>query len=412
MQKYSIICLTIALIATVAGCSKDDEETTKLDPVEIKLNMSQLAVVESSNNFAFDIFSRVNNDEDAGKNFMISPLSISYALSMTLNGAEGETLTAMKETLGMANTSVDDINSSFSALTDALLNVDDKVKINIANSVWTLEGFDVLPGFTQRLGDYYDAETETFTISQESIDEINDWIEEETNGMIKNMLKELSSDIRMLLINAICFEGEWYSGFEARNTTNKTFYKADENTVEVPMMIQTENFLLFKGDNFALLELPYGRGNYVMDIVLPDATEGLEDLIPMVTGENFNRWTDQAVTTETTVKMPKFKYEYKIELNEILTNMGMGPAFSDYADFSGINGMGGLRISFVKHNSFIETDEKGTKAAAATIVGVNFTSAPSTPVPYQFNADHPFLYVIREVTTNTIVFMGKVEDPV
>ena len=199
----------VALAITITGCSKEDNNRRgALDPVKIKLNAKQLVVVESSNNFAFDIFARVNSGEEAGKNFMISPLSISYALSMTLNGAANETLTAMKSALDMAEMSVDDINSSFSTLTEALLSVDDKVDINIANSVWVMEGFDVLPGFIQRLGDYYDAETGEFTISQASIDEINGWIEEETNGMIKDMLRELSADLRLLLINAICFEGE------------------------------------------------------------------------------------------------------------------------------------------------------------------------------------------------------------
>jgi serpin B len=403
----------IVLTMLITGCSKDDNnEPSVLDPVDIELNAKQLVVVESSNNFAFDIFSRVNSADEAGKNFMISPLSISYALSMTLNGADGETLTAMKSTLGMADMSVDDINSSFSGITDALLGVDDKVDINIANSVWVYEGFYVLPGFIQRLGDYYDAETGEFTISQASIDEINGWIEEETNGMIKEMLKELSADIRLLLVNAICFEGEWYSGFDADNTSDKPFYKTDGNSVEVPMMAQTEDFKLYRGEDFAMLELPYGRGNYVMDIVLPDNNDGIENLTSNLTGENFKRWADQASEYEVNVLLPRFKYEYEKQLNDILIDMGMGVAFNyAEADFSGIDGKRDLFIGFVQHNSFIETDEKGTKAAAATIVGMYTTAMPIEPQPYTFNADHPFLYVIREVTTNTIVFMGKVEDP-
>ena len=414
MRQYSIFCLSIVLMATLAGCSKDDEGTTKLDPVEIKLNASQIVMVESSNNFAFDIFARVNQAENAGTNFMISPLSISYALSMTLNGAEGETLAAMKETLGMTDMSVDDINNSFSSLTDALLGVDDKVKINIANSVWVLEGFDVLPGFIQRLGDYYDAETKAFTISQESVNEINSWIEEETDGMIKEMIQQLSEDLRMLLINAICFEGEWYSGFDTENTADETFYKADDNEVEVPMMKQTEFFDLYVGDRgFKMVELPYGRGNYVMDIILPDYYKGLEDLISTITAEDFNRWVDQSTNQEVTVRLPRFKYEYEKQLKNILTDMGMGIAFSDMADFSNITETEPLCIGFVQHNSYIETEEKGTKAAAVTVVGIITMSydpdAPPGPIP--FNADRPFLYVIREVTTNTIVFMGKVEDP-
>lgn len=402
----------VALAITITGCSKEDNNRRgALDPVKIKLNAKQLVVVESSNNFAFDIFARVNSGEEAGKNFMISPLSISYALSMTLNGAANETLTAMKSALSMAEMSVDDINSSFSTLTEALLSVDDKVDINIANSVWVMEGFDVLPGFVQRLGDYYDAETGEFTISQASIDEINGWIEEETNGMIKDMLRELSTDLRLLLINAICFEGEWYSGFDKKNTTDEPFYLTDGNSVEVPMMTQTENFSLYVGDEFAMLELPYGRGNFVMDIILPHSNNELENLISTFTGENFNRWAEQAASHEVTVLLPRFKYGYEKQLKDILSDMGMGIAFSDMADFSNMTETEPLCIGFVQHNSYIETEEKGTKAAAATIAGMCLTSMPLTPQPYTFNADHPFLYVIREVTTNTVIFMGKVGDP-
>ena len=398
----------VALAITITGCSKEDNNRPgALDPVKIKLNAKQLVVVESSNNFAFDIFARVNSGEEAGKNFMISPLSISYALSMTLNGAANETLTAMKSALGMAEMSVDDINSSFSTLTEALLSVDDKVDINIANSVWVMEGFDVLPGFIQRLGDYYDAETGEFTISQASIDEINSWIEEETNGMIKDMLRELRNDLRLLLINAICFEGDG-TQVDKENTTDKPFYLTDGTSVEVPMMTQTEHFDLYVGDEFAMLELPYGRGNFVMDIILPHSNNELENMISTFTGENFKRWADQAMSREVTVLLPRFKYGYEKQLKDILSDMGMGIAFSDMADFSNMTETEPLCIGFVQHNSYIETEEKGTKAAAVTIVGMIVTSynPDAPPTPYLFNADHPFLYVIREVTTNT-VFLGK-----
>jgi len=400
-------------MATI-GCSKEDDNgTSVLDPVEIKLTANQVAMVESNNDFAFDIFTKIDEGADAGENIIFSPLSISYALSMTLNGAEGETLEGMKEALRLADLSVDEINSSYSTLTEALLGVDDKVEINVANSVWTLEGFEVKQEFIERLGEYYDAESKQFTISQESLDEINGWIEEETDGMIKNMLQELGENIRMLLINAIYFEGEWYSGFDEDNTENDLFYLDGGNSVEVPTMKQTENFELFIGDNFAMLELPYGQGNYVMDIVLPNDYDGLANLQASFTGENFNQWIEGASKREVTVYLPRFKYEFKEQLKDILIDMGMGIAFSDYADFSNITETTDLCIGFVQHNAFIETTEKGTKAAAATIVGIIETSynPNDPPQPYLFNANHPFLYLIREVTTNTVVFMGKVVDP-
>lgn len=413
MKKTTSIFLSLAVMLAT-GCSlidnDDDIEYAAKDPVTIKLNTQQVETVESSNTFAFNMFDKVLANTDPDKNVIISPLSMSYALSMALNGASGETYTEMRDALELEGLSLDNINDSYNKLMDALLSVDSKVKISIANSVWVKEGFPLKQEFVKRLQDYYDAEANSFTISQESLNAINQWIEDKTNGMIKDMLKELNDNLLSLLINAIYFEGEWWSGFNAENTETEIFTTSSGNNIDVNMMKQTESFDLYVDTKFAMLELPYGQGNYVMDIILPNGNN-LDSLLTVVTSENFSLWTNKLYPRETIVWLPRFKYEFNITINEILREMGMERAFTGtIADFSNMTDED-IYIGFVQHNAAIENYEKGTKAAAATVVGMEVTSLGPDPLPYFFNANHPFIYIIREISTNTVIFMGKVTNP-
>jgi serine protease inhibitor len=174
------------------------------------------------------------------------------------------------------------------------------------------------------------------------------------------------------------------------------------------MMRQKESFKVYQGDGFILGEFPYGQGNFVMDIILPDSPDGIKDIMPTLTQATFDTWISQLRTNEVELSLPKFKYGYKKKLKEILSDMGMGIAFTDEADFTNIAPAPPLVINDVTHQAFIETNEEGTEAAAATVIDIRVTSAPQTII---FNADHPFLYIIRETTTNSIIFMGMVANP-
>ena len=178
--------------------------------------------------------------------------------------------------------------------------------------------------------------------------------------------------------------------------------------LKYPMMKQTSDFKIYPGDNFVLAEFPYGQGNYVMDIILPDALNGISGIIPSITGSTFKAWLNQMNETKTNLTFPRFKYGYKKQLKDILTAMGMGIAFGNGADFSNISDTA-LLINDVTHQAFIETNEEGTEAAAATIVDIGLTSMPASP--FVLNIDHPFLYIIRETSTSSILFMGIVTDP-
>lgn len=405
--QLSAILLLFTLL--FMSCSKNDEPLPK-DPVPIDLTQDQVALIESGNSFAFDIFNRVLESAGENENVMISPLSISYALSMTVNGANGETRDDMLEALRLKGISVDGINNSYKNLTRALLSVDKRVLMSIANSVWIENDFTVKKTFTDILTDFYDADAKTFDINDASApDKINTWIEDKTNGLIKKMIDKLNDNTVMLLINAIYFKGKWKSQFDESKTIPMPFYKSAGNQINVPMMKQKTDFKVYAGNGFAMAEFPYGQGNFVMDVILPDEPGGLSNAIASLSDESFTAWLNQMNARETDVSFPRFKYGFKKKLKDVLSDMGMGIAFTDAADLSNITDKYDLLINDVTHQTFIETNEEGTEAAAATVVDIGVTSMP--PAALVFKMDHPFIYIIRESTTNSIIFMGRLVDP-
>jgi serpin B len=403
----------IAFLATISltfiSCHKETTETLPTDPVPINLTANQVSLISSENSFALDIFKKVIENSDESENVLISPLSISCALSMTLNGANGATRDSMLAALRTNGITPEIINNSWKDITKEILNVDKRVLISIANSVWIENNFAVKKPFVDILNQYYNAESKSFDILDPLVPtQINGWIESKTNGLIKNMIDQLDPSTVMLLINAIYFKGKWESQFNKDKTVQGTFYKPDGTTAQVPMMKQTSEFKIYNGQGFTLAELPYGQGNFVMDVILPDNNNIINNILPLINDNSFKGWLDQMGERKTDLSFPRFKYGYKKKLNDILTDMGMGIAFSTHADFSNISDLS-LYISLVLHQAFIDTNEEGTEAAAATVVIINASLAPIGP--FVLNVDHSFLYLIRETTTNSILFMGRVVDP-
>ena len=406
----SVLVFSVTLPLLFMNCSKTSEDDLPKVPVPIDLNSTQAHLVESGNSFAFDIFRKVVEGADKSENIIISPLSISYALSMTLNGANGATRDAMLDALRINDITPEEINSSYKDLTDALLTIDKRVLMSIANSVWTENDFKVKDSFIDILTRYYDAESEGFDINDESAPgKINAWIEDKTNGLIKDMVEKLNDNTVMLLINAVYFKGKWQSQFDKDKTVQSLFYKPDGTEITVPMMKQQEDFKVYSGNGFSMAEFAYGQGNFVMDIILPDDKDGIASLLPQITDPAFKTWANGLYKRELNLSMPRYKFGFKKQLKDILTGMGMGIAFTDGADFTNIAETPPLLINDVTHQAFIETNEEGTEAAAATIVDIGLTSMP--PEPLVFNLDHAFLFIIRETTTNSIIFMGRVSDP-
>ena len=404
------IYFTSILTLINSSCSKSGNDNLPAEPVPINLTAEQVSLIRSENLFAFDIFREIIRKAGESENVIISPLSISYALSMTLNGASGATRDSMLKALRLSGITPEVINESYKNLTSALLSVDKRVLIKIANSVWTENDFIVKQAFIKILKDYYNAESKSFDINDPTAPgKINTWIEDKTNGLIKEMVDKLNDNTVMLLINAIYFKGKWKSLFDKTKTVQESFYKPGGSSADIPMMKQKGDFSVYLGNGFILAEFPYGQGNFVMNIVLPDEQDGLSALVPLLNDTNFNEWIGLMSKREIDLSFPRFKYGYKKQLKEILSLMGMEITFNDGADFSNISDQYDLLINDVTHQAFIETNEEGTEAAAATIVDIGLTSMP--PAPLVLKLDHPFIYLIRETTTNSIIFMGRVTDP-
>ncbi|MDX2415131.1 MAG: serpin family protein [Bacteroidales bacterium] len=408
-NRRFLFIIALLLLFPFSACEKQNTDDPPGDPVPLELTLSEKALSESSNQFSFDIFNQILGSKSSIENIMISPMSISYALSMTLNGAAGETRTAMMEALRTGDLTLDEINNSYRTLSDKITTVDKRVIMSIANSVWVEDRLDVKQEFIDALVNYFNAEGHQFNINDPDIvDKVNKWISDNTNGKIEEMIDEIPSDVVMLLINAIYFNGKWRMQFDTDETLDKPFYLANGGSVDVDMMYQKNNFKISCNDRLCLVELPYGQGNFVMDVILPAEGLSTADILDDLTDAKFNQLLETAYEREINIYMPRFKYEYKIELGDVLSAMGMGVAFTGAADFSNIADAG-LAISKVLHQTFIDNKEEGTEAAAATVVMIELTSLP--PEPQTINLNRPFYYIIRESSTNSIIFMGLTGNP-
>ena len=404
MRQLSFILFLLAATALVS-CSKDDVLPRERTRIELDLKSQQL--VQADNEFGLDVFRRIDASEQG--NFMLSPLSISQALAMTYNGARGETKAAMEEALKKSGFTTEEINKSYQTLVNALLKADNRVTLEIAQSIWYREGFTVLPEFISVNENYYDAEVRELDFGRsDALDIINGWIENKTHNKIQDMIDAIDPSHVMFLINAIYFKGSWQSKFDAADTRKQTFQVNPEKTVEVDMMQKKDSVMYQQNNLFAAIEMPYGRGNFNMVVLLPNNDKTIADVTAKLSADNWKMWMNSfAAVNELNVQFPKFKAEYEVKLNDVLSAMGMEIAFQPYADFSGINGTGDIWIDYVQHNTFIEVNEEGTEAAAATVVAIREMASMSI----SFNANRPFIYAITEKETGAILFLGKMVNP-
>ena len=397
----------LAVILLATGCNLHNGPAP--DPANIVLSEKSLRLVKSDNSFSFNLLSKI--PEDRQHNMMVSPLSASLALSMTLNGANGDTKTAMQNALGLQDLSQDEINQIYLDLVSALKKADPKVVLNIANSIWIRKGFPVLSSFTDVNKKYFDASVENLDFDQTALNIINNWVNTKTNGKIPTILDTISSDEIMFLINAIYFNGKWQYQFDPSKTVSTPFTLAGGQTVSVPMMKMKEKFAYSEQTGYKALKMPYGRGKFQMVILLPDQGTTTTTIAVQLDRTKWEALTASLNTpVEIDIWFPKFQYSWDIEFNQVLSSLGMAVAFSaNDADFSKINTDYKLFISKVKQKTFIKVDEEGTEAAAVTSVGISMTAMPANPL--EFHANRPFLYTIIEEDTGAILFIGKVENP-
>jgi len=373
-------------------------------------------VVKGNNSFCFDLYHQLMSEQG---NLFFSPYSISTALAMTYAGACGETEKQMADVLHFTS-SQDMLHSNYSKLQSDLNSIEEKgeVQLNIANSLWLQKGDPFLDSFLSLNKKYYDAGlyfVDFINANNKARDEINSWVVDETHNKIKNLLKPPLpyKETSLILCNAIYFKGNWLTRFDKTQTMDKDFFLTNDNIIQVSMMLQKSEYRYIDYGSFEGLELPYEGNDLSMIIFLPKEIEGLSELEKYLFADKVLLWIDQLMKTydrEVVVTIPKFKTVCEFELAPSLSDMGMPAAFSPSADFSGINGKHDLFISNVIHKAFVDVNEEGTEAAAATtVVMLKSVAMPSKPL--EFRADHPFLFLIRENQTGSILFIGRIVDP-
>ncbi len=371
-------------------------------------NPNACDLATANNAFGFKLFQTLHQ-QDPLDNIFMSPLSVSTALSMTLNGADGNTKTEMEQALERIELDIATANETYEYVLNALPNMDPSVQFNIANSIWKDIDFGAYQEFLDVNQQYYNSEVQTLNFKDPaSVDVINDWIKDNTEGKIEEMLQEIPNNAVMYLINALYFKGDWRYQFDPENTMTQDFTLADNTTKPVEMMHFVEEVTLptYTNSQMSMVDLPYGDSIYSMTLLLPHPSSSLDEVIASLSAENWADWTAHLYPSGTMLSVPKFKMEYEKKLNDALVSMGMVDAFDEgKADFSKL-GPTQLWISLVKHKAVLEVNEQGSEAAAVTVVEIsNESVAPS------LNFNRPFLLAIRENRSNSVLFMGKVMEP-
>ena len=413
-----IVTTFIAILSAILLFNSCGDSLTGTDRPKAEfprdLTATEKLLIEADQAFSYELFRNTVAWDDE-ENIMISPLSVSMALSMALNGANGETYEEMRETLHLQDMSTEEINEAFKSLIGLLIELDPAVTMKIANSVWHEASLPVKEDFLDRLSEYYGASVEDLDFRDSaSIDIINDWVRENTEGLIETIIDEIPDEMVMYLINALYFKGDWLRPFDTDDTRPGDFRLEDGSTVRVDMMHQEDKFATYISDEVQMIELPYGDSLFSMTVLLPnDPGMPIDRFVEeKMTAANLKTWRSNLTvgSRDVIVQMPKFEMEYEIEYNDILKAMGMELAFSEWeADFTGIADVSpqNLFISEVKHKTFIRVDEEGTEAAAVTSVGIGITSMPPSII-----VDRPFAFIIHERESGTNLFMGKVKNPV
>ena len=404
MDRIHLTLSTLLIAALIAGA-----ET--LSAAEKPGKASVGALVKGNTAFALRMHQELSSTEG---NLFFSPYSISSALGMTYAGARNNTEKEMKEALHFPGRR-EEFFRSFGELQEALHTVQKAgdIKLSIANAIWAEKSYKFLPGFMDLVEKEYkskisladfvgDAEAERNTI--------NSWVEEQTNDKITDLIPQgvLDALTRMVLVNAIYFKGDWASPFKEDHTQEQEFYVTAEEMVKAKTMYQTGKFRLAEDADTQALEMLYKGNKLSMLVLLPKQKDGISKLEETLTAEKLSGLVTTLRKTTVEVTFPKFKVETRYDLIPPFKSLGVKDAFADAADFSGMDGTRNLYISAILHKAFVEVDEKGTEAAAATAGGVTLMSAPSYP---RFNADHPFLFLIRDNATGSILFMGRMVNP-
>lgn len=412
--RISLVIISLLLVCAMAvnltGCTMKVQAKDLMEGITPN-NVDALDDLSSQNadvtDFAIRLFKASNEN---GKNTLISPLSVLCALAMTANGAEEETLAQMEEVLGMTT---DELNLYLYSYMKNLPQ-GDKYKLSLANSIWFTEDerFTVNQDFLQTNADYYGADIYKAPFDKQTLKDINNWVKQNTDGMIPEILDQIPPEAIMYLVNALAFEAEWSEIYEKHQVKDGEFTKEDGTKQDVKFLYGSEG-TYFEDEKATGFMKRYVGGKYAFVALLPNEGVSVSEYIASLDGESLNALlaNPQYATVHTSI--PKFETEYKVEMSDILQNMGMTEAFDMYnADFEGLGTStgGNIYISRVLHKTFISVGEKGTKAGAATIVEMKDGAAAEPTEPKEVYLDRPFVYMLVDCENNIPFFIGTMMD--
>lgn len=421
-----MLAILILLIVGIAGAvsakyyknyknnkHEEDAPPAIVDPVAQPKNFSSLA--NATDYFNFNLLKQI---DAKGKNTFISPLSISMILSLTANGAKGTTEKEMWQVLGFDKYSVEEINAfNKKLITD--LKSDDNKEISLANSIWVDQSLPLLTSFSNIATNEYSAETKNVNFKdKKSAKTINDWVMGKTNNKIKDLVDaDMIKDLKLALVNAIYFKASWLNPFSEGATATGNFTLETGEIIEQDLMSDTSNFDYYENEQFQMIKLPYKDKNLEMDVILPSKSSTVDDFVENLSWDEFNGSLEKMENKRGFFKMPKFKIEYERDIKDDLETLGMKAAMDcsdgSAVDFTGISEEMKLCIGLVKHKSFVEVSEKGTEAAAATVVGMQMaiSNKPEVENDFEMIVDRPFFFVIRDNKNEVNLFSGIIKDP-
>lgn len=389
----------------------DNQNSTISNKVDFGLK-DYKKVVQSNNQLAFELLTKLDSNHNG--NIFISPTSLFMALSLVHNGATDITKDEIEKVLYVTGIEKLVLNKSNASWMNILDRDMEKVQLHIANSIWVNDRYHVQEEFSKLSKDYFNAHIEEINVSSnEAVEQINDWIQKSTNNKINEMINyPLSRDLVMLLVNAIHFDGKWKYEFERKRTKDSPFYVDNETITEVPLMNLNEKKLAYlENEHFQAVSIPYGDEEMSMQVFLPRKENGLEGLLEVLTYENWKKWSSDFRKKEGTVFLPRFELEYEVTLNETLKNLGMKSAFGSEASFKSlVKENDPIWVSEVKQKTFIDVNEEGTEAAATTKVEV-VTESANFDGPFQMRIDRPFIFMITDDKSETILFIGSITNP-
>ena len=425
IKAINSFVMLLAMLCFCPSCSSSDEiqePSTEENPNEetkeevkikaradIELTEVETQLAHQSADFSIRLLQAAEKTEDSKKQIVLSPLSASYALSMVSNGANGDTQQELFEALGFDGFSVEDINAFNKKLMENLVDLDNTAAVHIANSLWLNKFFKAKDTFKETLVANYEAEVGTYDFGKpETKDLINKWCEEKTNGLIKDFITELFPHQRFVLLNAIYFKGGWKNEFKKVEAGKFQTEAGSQQDVDY-LYKQEHKYLYMENDQYALTELGYGNEAFGFVVLLPKKGKPIADVMGGLTGKQWLESVNAMKPKLLNVKLPKFKVEAKGSLKDVLKEIGIEKAFTAEADFSALSD-DKTCISDVLQANYISIDEKGTEAAAVTGIVSDIENVGDSAKPIDFYVNRPFLYFIKEKSTNTILFIGKMGE--